>query len=345
MKRARPRSLPYLLALPLLAAALTAGQTASRGERPPYGSAGPLAEPTIFGEGVVSTRDYESGATFAPDGRTVYFVRSTPDLSLRVILVSRFEGGRWGTPEVAPFSGQYADTDPCLSPDGAKLYFASRRPAAAGAAAKADNDLWVVERAGAGWGEARRLDAPVNSESQETSPAVTADGTLYFSSNRAGGKGAADIYRAPLVGGKYAAPENLGDAVNTASPELQVFVTPDESVLLFAGAGREDSRGGIDLYLSRRADGAWAKPSNLGGKINSAAADTAPRISPDGGYLFWTSTRGYGFDEPQEKRLSYRELSERLRGARNSLGDIYQIGIGELSPERRATPLDTRRPE
>ena len=335
MKRVQLRALPYLLALPLLAAALTAGQTAPapRDGRPPYGSAKPLVGPAIFGEGVISTRDHESGVTFTPDGRTVYFVRSTPDLSLRVILVSKFEGGRWGTPEVAPFSGQYTDTDPCLSPDGAKLYFASRRPVT-GAAQRADADLWVVEKTGAGWGEPRHLDAPVNSESQETSPAVTADGTLYFSSNRAGGRGAADIYRAPLVGGRYAAPENLADAVNTPSPELQVFVSPDESVLIFAGAGREDSQGGIDLYLSRRTDGAWSKPSNLGGKINSAAADTAPRISPDGRYLFWTSTRGYGFDERHEKRLSYRELSEKLRGVRNSLGDIYQIDIGELSPKR-----------
>jgi hypothetical protein len=192
----------------------------------------------------------------------------------------------------------------------------------------------VVEKAGAGWGEARRLDAPVNGESQETSPSVTADGTLYFSSNRAGGKGGADIYRAAPAGGGYAAPENLGDAVNTPAPELQVFVTPDESALILACAGREDSRGGIDLYLSRRAGGAWTKAVNLGNRINSAGADTAPRISPDGFYLFWTSTRGYGFVERQEKRLSYRELSNRLRGARNSLGDIYQIGIGELSPER-----------
>lgn len=330
MKKAHVRGLPYLLALPLLAAALTAGQTASpRGGRPPYASAKALAEPTVFGEGVISTRDYESAVTFTPDGRTVYFVRSTPDLALRVILFSRFEGGRWATPDVAPFSGQYADTDPCLSPDGAMLYFASRRPVA-GDKPRADADLWVVEKAGAGWGEPRHLDAPVNSESQETSPAVAADGTLYFSSNRAGGRGAADIYRAPFVGGRHAAPENLGDAVNTPSPELQVFVAPDESVLILAGAGREDSQGGIDLYLSRRANGAWSKPVNLGGKINSAAADIAPRISPDGNYLFWTSTRGYGFDERQERRLGYRELSERLRGVRNSLGDIYQIDIGEL---------------
>jgi Tol biopolymer transport system component len=319
-------------ALSLVVAALMVGHAAAQSPRRPneaFGSGQPIVEPAIFAEGIISTRDYESSVSFTPDGRTVYFVKSTPDLSLRVILVSHFDGGRWRTPEVASFSGQYTDTDPCLSPDGTKLFFVSRR-SVTGATPKADADIWMVERTSIGWSEAHHLDAPVNSESQETSPALTADGTLYFSSNRAGGKGAADIYRSRIVEGKYTTPENLGETVNTPSPELQVFVTPDERVLIFAGAGRADSQGGIDLYLSLWRNGAWSKASNLGNKINSTGADTAPRISPDGRYFFWASTRGYGFADQQEKRLTYRELSNRLRSARNSLGDIYQIDIGEL---------------
>lgn len=298
-------------------------------QKPPYATGRPMPEPSIFAEGIVSTRDYESGITFTPDGKTIYFVKSTPDLSFRVILVSNFDGRRWSAPEVAPFSGQYSDTDPCLSPDGIKLFFASRRPVA-GSAPKADTDLWMVEKTSGGWSEARHLDATVNSESNETSPSVTTDGTLYFSSNRAGGKGAADIYRARFAGGRYAAPENLGESVNTPMPELQVFVVPDASVLIFAAAGRDDGHGGTDLYLSRWKDGAWMKASNLGGKINSGGSESAPRVSPDGRYLFWTSTRGYGFGNQPPKRLNYRELSDRLRNPRNSLGDIYQIDIREL---------------
>lgn len=318
-----------LLVAAQLAGSVVAAQSPARA-RQPYGADRPIVEPAIFGEGVISTRDYESSVTFTPDGKTVYFVKSTPDLSLRVILVSNFNGNRWSAPEVASFSGQYTDTDPCLSPGGMKLYFVSRRPLA-GAAPKADADLWMVEKTGAGWSEARHLDAPVNSESQETSPSVTADGTLYFSSNRAGGKGAADIYRARFVEGRYTTPENLGDVINTPSPELQVFVSADERVLIFAAAGRADTQGGLDLYVSRWKDSAWSQASNLGNRINSAGVDTAPRISPDGRYFFWTSTRGYGFEDRQEKRLSYRELSNKLRAARNSLGDIYQIDIGALS--------------
>ncbi|MGH9898376.1 MAG: TolB family protein [Pyrinomonadaceae bacterium] len=295
----------------------------------PYDSDKPMPKPAIFAEGVISTRDYESSITFTPDGRIAYFVKSTPDLSFRVIVVSRLEKDKWSTPEVTPFSGQYTDTDPCFSPDGTKLFFASRRPIE-GTAPKADSDLWVVEKTNTGWGEPRRLSAPVNSESQETSPSTTADGTLYFSSNRAGGKGTADIYRARFVDGNYNAPENLGEAINTAAPEIQAFVSPDEHLLIFASTGRADGLGSIDLYLNWRTDGAWSKAVNLGNKINSKGVESAPRISSDGRYFFWTSTRGYGFADQEVKRLTYGELSKKLRSAGNSLGDIYQIDLNAL---------------
>jgi dipeptidyl aminopeptidase/acylaminoacyl peptidase len=285
-----------------------------------------ISEPTIFADGVISTRDFEASITFSPDGNVAYFVKATPDLSFRVILVSRLEKGKWTVPEVAPFSGEYSDTDPCFSPDGTKLYFASRRPVE-GTTPKPDLDLWVVEKTNTGWGEPRHLTAPVNTESQETSPSVTADGTLYFASNRAGGKGSFDIYRSKLADGNFGAPENAGDGINTPGPELQVFVTPDDNLLLFAAIGRPDGQGSVDLYLSKRTEGAWSKPTNLGNKINSQGADTAPRISWDRRHFYWTSTRGYGFEAQQAHRLSYKELSNKLQGAGNSLGDIYQIDL------------------
>ena len=286
-------------------------------------------EPTIFGEGVISTRDYESSITIAPDGSVAYFVKSTPDLSFRVIVETHFQKGKWTTPEVAPFSGEYSDTDPCFSPDGAKLYFASRRPVE-GTTQKPDNDIWVVEKTSAGWSAPRHLSAPVNTDSQETSPSVTADGTLYFSSNRPGGKGATDIYRAKLVNGNYTAAENVGDPINTPGPEVQVFVTPEDDMLFLAALGRPGGQGSVDLYLSRRVDGAWSKPVNLGNKINSSGVDSAPRVSADKRYFLWTSTRGYGSEDQMPKRLSYKELSGKLEGPGNSLGDIYQIDMSAL---------------
>jgi hypothetical protein len=293
----------------------------------PYASNKPLAEPTVFAEGVVSTGEFDSHPAFSADGRTLYFLRSTPNFNLWTILVSRFEKGRWGTPEVAPFSGRYSDADPFITPDGWRFYFISNRPAPG--KTTPDLDIWVMERTAAGWGEPKNLGAPVNSPGSEWYPTVAADGTIYFGSDREGGKGRTDIYRARLVGGKYAEAENLGDAVNTQFNEFEPLVAPDESFLIFMAGGRADGRGGFDLYVSYNRGGAWTKPANLGDKINSAGNEYSPTISPDGRYFFWTSTRGFA-DKPLEKRLDYRELMDRLRGPRNGLGDIYQIDLAAL---------------
>ena len=96
------------------------------------------------------------------------------------------------------------------------------------------------------------------------------------------------------------------------------------------GGGRTDARGGFDLYISYNRNGAWSKPVNLGDKINSAGNEYSPTISPDGKYFFWTSTRSFT-DKPQEKRVEYPELMNKLRGPRNGLGDIYQIDLSILN--------------
>ena len=259
--------------------------------------------------------------------RRVYFLKSSPNFNFWTIVVSHWAQGRWGTPSVAEFSGQYRDADPFITPDGLKLYFISDRPVAG--KTQRDLDIWVMEKLGTGWGEPKNLGAPISSPGDEWFPTVTMDGTLYFGSDREGGKGRTDLYRSRLVNGKYATPENLGEAINTEFNEFEPFIAPDESYLIFMAAGRPDSLGSGDLYLSHRRNGAWTKAVNLGEGINSSGFEISPKVSPDGKYFFWTSTRGLG-SAPLEKRLDYQELTRRLRSTRNGLGDIYQIDIGAL---------------
>jgi Tol biopolymer transport system component len=293
-----------------------------------YASDKPLIEPAIFAEGIVSTGDFDSHPAFTPDGNMLYFVRSTPTFNLWTILVSRFEKGKWGTPEVAPFSGQYSDADPFITPDGLFFYFISNRPVAG--KPKPDLDIWVMDKTATGWSEPKNVGPPINSSGSEWYPTVARNGTIYFGSDREGGKGRTDIYRSRHVNGKYTEAENLGDPINTQFNEFEPFIAPDESYLFLMAGGRADGRGGFDLYISYNRDGAWTKPVNLGDKINSSGNEYSPAISPDGKYFFWTSTRGFA-DKPLERRLSYRELSNRLRSAGNGLGDIYQIDIGVLN--------------
>ncbi len=300
--------------------------------KPPYASMKPMSESTVFGNGIISTGDFDSHPAFMPDGKTIYFVRSTPNFNLWTILFSRFEGGKWSEPLIAPFSGQYSDADPFITPDGKRLFFISYRPVAE--KKTQDLDIWFVEQmANGNWSEPKNIGAPINSDGAEWYPTMTKDGTMYFGSDRAGGKGRTDIYRSRFVNGKYADAENLGDAINTQFNEFEPYISPDEKFLIFMCGGRADARGGFDLYISYNRPDGWAKPVNLGDKINGSGNEYSPLISPDGKYFFWISVRSFA-EKPLEKRMTYRELTNKLRSPNNGLGDIYQIDVNELKIEQ-----------
>ena len=305
------------------------GQDSSQGN--PYASAAPISKPAIFGEGVISTGDFDSHPAFTPDGRTLYFLKSTPAFSFWTIVVSHFVDGQWTTPEVAPFSGQYSDADPFITADGSQLYFISNRPAPG--KTTRDLDIWVMDRTASGWSEPRNLGAPMNSPAPEWYPTLAADGTLYFGSSRPGGGGATDIYRSRLENGKYLESENLGEAINTEFDEYEPLIAPDQSFLIFMAAGRPDGHSGSnDLYISFYKDGVWTKARNLGDEINSHRDEYSPKISPNGKYFFFASTRGR---RPPEKPMNYLELLGWLRGTRNGLGDIYQVDLAALGIARQ----------
>jgi len=299
--------------------------------RPPYASSKPLTEPTIFAEGVVSTGDFESHPAFTPDGKILYFLRSSPTFNFWTIVVSHFKNNKWSTPEVISISGQYRDADPFITRDGSRFYFISDRPHSDSTIKpeKRSLDIWVMEKMGKGWSAPRNLGAPVNSSGDEWYPTVASDGTLYFGSDREGGKGRTDIYRSRLVDDKYLAPENLGESINTQFDEFEPYIAPDQSYLIFM-AGRPDGLGGSDLYISYQHNGNWTKAVNLGDKINSKGSEYSPTVSPDGKYFFWSSTRSLALAS-QSERLTYSELLKKLRSPGNGLGDIYQIDLTALN--------------
>ena len=325
-----------LARLALSAAVLTANVWTSAAPAatsgPPYSAGGPLTEPRIFAEGVVSTPRNEFGGVFTPDGKELYFTRSVPRSYFYVICVSRFENGRWGEPQIAPFSGRYRDFDAVFSPDGSQLFFISDRPVVIGGRPKKDYDIWVVDRRGKGWGEPRHLGAPINTDADEWFTSVSANGTLYFCSGRSGAfdeyKG--EIYRSRLVGGRYSEPEMLPRTVNGGTFTTEPYVAPDESFLLFSTYGREGGLGGFDIYVSYNRGGEWTEAKSLGPKVNTSTRDYSPRLTPDGKYLIFTSERNFS-TLPLARPLSYPELERNLRHVLNGEGNIYQVELGAVA--------------
>lgn len=296
-----------------------------------YTSNKPVTEPSVFAPGVISTSDYEAAEEFTPDGRTLFYVKSTPDFNFWTIVFSSFETGKWTEPLVAPFSGQYSDADPFITADGKKFFFISNRPRVGETNGEKPRglDIWIMDKTTNGWGEPKNLGSPVNSDESEYFPVAAKSGTLYFGSKRAGGRGGCDLYRARFADGKYQVPENLGDAINTATDEFEALIAPDESFLIFMAGGRTDGLGGYDLYVSYNRNGKWTKAENLGAPVNTAADELSPKITRDGKYFFWTSARS-DFGVAPEKPLASAEFFQKIRSPRNGLGDIYQVEMQTL---------------
>ena len=292
---------------------------------------GPLPQPRIFGEGIISGGDHDSHPAFSPDGQTLYFVRMAPDFSKWTIYFSRFKNGKWSEPEIAPFSGQYWDADPFFTKDGKTLYFISNRPIQEGDPQKNDMDIWKIEKGKDGWSKPIRMEPPINSDSSEYYPTVADNGTMYFGSRRKGGRGACDIYRSRMVEGQYRTTENAGDSINTAGNEFEPFVAPDESFLIFMASPSEYLEE-TDLYVSRNFQGRWTKAVKLPEPFNSPATEFSPKLSPDGNYFFFSSNRNKQdgkFSRPE----TTSEMNERIRQAGNGLLDIYQVDFSALQKE------------
>jgi ankyrin repeat protein len=255
--------------------------------RGPYlGQNPPGSTPVVFARNVVSTEAGELNAVFSPDGHEFYFTRQ------RRAWVVRVDDGVWGRPQRLAVADDYSVVDMFVTGDGARMYLCSDRPLAGSGEPKKDRDIWVVTRALQGWSEPMNVGETVNSAKDDLYPTLTAGGDLYFCSAREGGKGRHDIYRARLVDGRFARPENLGNPINSEASDFDPYIAPDESYVIFAST-RPGGLGNADLYISFRSkDGSWSEPRNFGAPVSSPYLDYAPMVSPDGKYLFFTSGRG-----------------------------------------------------
>ena len=84
----------------------------------------------------------------------------------------------------------------------------------------------------------------------------------------------------------------LKGLINGDYDEYNPFVAPDGCFIICNIAGLPDSYGGSDLYISfHRPDSTWTEPINMGPAVNSEAADLKANLSPDGEFLFFTSSR------------------------------------------------------
>ena len=245
--------------------------------------------PEIFAPGIISTEAAEGCSYFSKDGSLFLFVRARS--AQDGIFIMEQKEGVWSKPRLASFSSGRYDWDFTLAPDSKTVLVSSGRPIRKGGSPVRDYYIWMTERTGDVWSEPTLLPSPVNTGHHDSYPCVTEDGTLYFFSRRDGGMGLGDIYKSRKTNGQYAEVENLGAPVNTEYHEVDPFVVPDESYMIFC-SNRPGGYGKDDLYVTfRKKDGSWTEPINMGEKINSPFQEYIPSVSPDGKYFFFTTNK------------------------------------------------------
>jgi Tol biopolymer transport system component len=287
----------------------------------PQDSAAPV--PEMIGEGVISTPDDELGGTITADGQTIYFEKSAAPHYLYILYESHLINGQWSMPTVLPFSGQYRDTDPVLSPDGTTLLFASDRPV--NGQDQHHFYIWAATKTATGWNEPQLLPGPVNDGFNQVFASIASNGNIYFASSRKTGH--YDIFRSRFIDGKYQPAEDLGPDFNGPTIDsFEAFISPDESFLLIGSFGREESFGSSDIYIAYNQNGVWTKPKNLGPIINTPARDYSPRLSGDGKWLLYTSERRKS-SEPRTAPYTYPEFVQESRSLYNGLGNLYRIPL------------------
>jgi hypothetical protein len=222
--------------------------------------------------GVNSEYD-DLGSEPSPEGQSLYFYSDRPGGcgGYDVWVAHRSLDG-WHAPvNLGPLvNSEFNDYGPGLTPDGGTLYFASNRPQpddtdkpdpGAWPATlredlyRRDYDLYESPVTPRGAGQAEPL-AALNTPYNEGAPAVSAFGDfLYFASDRPGGQGGFDVYRARRLRGGLGPAENLGPTVNTAVNELDPGLALGGYALYFSsdrpqGEGEPGHPGKYDLYYT-----------------------------------------------------------------------------------------------
>ncbi|MDY6994862.1 MAG: hypothetical protein SVR94_19930, partial [Pseudomonadota bacterium] len=170
-----------------------------------------------------------------------------------------FENGKWCCQHEVPFSSKFNDYHPVFSPDGDWIYFNSDRPIPGKNNKSAKINIWRFNYSKKKWADPEYLSS-INSSNHESYPSLTQEGTLYFNSDRPGGKGSMDIYKSELKDGEFSKPIPI-EELNTTDSENDLAVDPQERFLIFNRYLFADKE--IELFISYNKGGIWTEAEPL----------------------------------------------------------------------------------
>ena len=184
-----------------------------------------------------------------------------------------------------------------ISPDGNTLIYA--RGNSTSSKDYPETTLFASYFRGAGF--TQPIWMPLNEEDTwwNSTPAFSVDGTeLYFASNRPGGYGGVDLYKATkLANGDFGNAVNLGSTINTAGNEL--FPHPAKDGKFFFASDGHPGLGKLDLFVAEKNSDGKQVVTNLGKNFNSNRDDFGIFFAeyPKSGFISSNREGGKGDDD------------------------------------------------
>lgn len=224
-----------------------------------------------------------------------------------IFMSRKDENGAWMKPEHLESSINTASDEGTVffSSDGSSMYY-THTPIADSITSTYPR-IYISQRSGGSWNAGTPIEIDKrDSTSVYAHPAVSSTGQyLYFVSDRAGGYGGKDIWRATMVGDLVESIENLGPDINTAGDEMFPYLR-DDSTLYFSSDGHV-GMGGLDIYKAKYHSkiNKWTV-ENLKYPINSQSDDFGITFEGRTERGFFSSNRGdikgydhiYSFEYP-----------------------------------------------
>lgn len=201
----------------------------------------------------LNTPDNEGAASLSGDGHLICFtVCRDPDRSGRDphqgscdLYLSEWMEEGWGSPyNLGAVNTAGWESQPCLSPDGERLYFVR----GVGRTANRKHDLFMAHRMENGqWGGAVRMADGINTPGREMRPFIHPDGRhFYFASDGLPGMGGMDLFVSTMDDqGLWGPPVNLGWPLNTPDDETGLVVASDGRTGYFS----REVDGQLDLHV------------------------------------------------------------------------------------------------
>lgn len=197
-------------------------------------------------------------------------------------------------------NSKYDDKNPCITADGSRLVFTTRRPESTNDQADIEGDgkyfeniyMALLDSATGNYTKADGISSTINTKAHDACTSISPDGKqifIYYNDINDKAKRGGNIFVSKVNNGKWKVPESLGKPVNSSYWEGGVCVSPNGKQYFFSSE-REGGFGSGDIWMVEKINKTdWEKPVNLGPDINTSYDEGAMFLAPDGKTLFFCS--------------------------------------------------------